>query len=270
MSLKSAKEYQLLERKNTLFLVLAGVFIMNALLAEILGAKIFSLEKTLGTAPAQINLWGSFILDFNLTAGVVLWPAVFITTDIINEYFGKKGVQKISFLTVGLIAIAFVLIYIITVLPPADFWVGLYSEGPNGESFNIDSAFKLIFQQGLGIIIGSLVAFLVAQFLDVYVFQKLRQLTGSKMIWLRATGSTLISQFIDSFVVLIIAFYLWGNWPLEQVIAIGIINYIYKFGIAILMTPFIYLGHNLIDRYLGKENAELMTKEASESSKSLV
>ncbi|MCV9388911.1 queuosine precursor transporter [Reichenbachiella ulvae] len=263
------KETAYQEKKNNLFLILGGLFIMNALLAEILGIKIFSLEKLLGTAPAQINTFGDFVLNFDLTAGVILWPVVFITTDIINEYFGKKGVKKISFLTAGLISVAFLMIYVITLLPPADFWLDFNNQDNQGNPFNIDFAYKLIFQQGLGIIIGSLVAFLIAQLLDVFVFQKLRRITGSGKIWLRATGSTLVSQFIDSFVVLFIAFYVWGNWPFEQVIAIGIVNYIYKFIIAILMTPFIYLGHAIIDRYLGKKNAELLAEEAAESSKNL-
>ena len=132
-----------------------------------------------------------------------------------------------------------------------------------GNPFNIDYAFNTIFRQGLGIIIGSLVAFLIGQLLDVYIFQKLRRITGAKMIWLRATGSTLVSQFIDSFVVLGIAFYVFGNWSLQQIIAVGIINYVYKFSVAVVLTPVLYAGHGLIDRYLGKEIAERLTAEAS-------
>lgn len=253
-------------KKTNLFLVLAGIFITNALLAEIVGVKIFSAEATLGLAPAQINLLEGFVLDFNLTAGVVLWPVVFITTDIINEYFGKEGVKKISFLTAGLIAFAFVIIYIITILPPAAFWLDINSADASGKAFNIDYAFKTIFRQGLGIIVGSLVAFVIGQLLDVYVFQKLRRITGSNKVWLRATGSTLVSQFVDSFVVLVIAFYIWGNWSLSQVISVGIINYIYKFFVAILLTPVIYLGHMLINRYLGKDEADAMADSAAQKS----
>lgn len=261
-------------KKTNLFLVLAGIFISCALLAELVGVKIFSAERTIGVNPAQIKLFGDYVLDFNLTAGVILWPVVFLTTDIINEYFGKDGVKKISFLTVGLVSFAFLVIYIITNLPPADFWMGIYAEDPDGNAFNINYAFRAIFRQGLGIIAGSLIAFLIGQLLDVFVFQKLRKLTGTKMVWLRATGSTLISQLIDSFVVLFIAFYLMApegtQWPFSQVMAVGTINYIYKFSMAILLTPLIYLGHFLIEKYLGKENAELLTEEAAESSKSLI
>lgn len=256
-------------KKNNLFLVLAGIFIANALLAEIVGVKIFSAENIFGFPPAQINFFGEFVLDFNLTAGVILWPVVFITTDVINEYFGKSGVRKISYLTVCLIAFAFVTIYIITQLPPAAFWLDVNNQNESGGPFNIDFAFAKIFTQGLGIIIGSLTAFLIGQFLDVYVFQKLRKYTGPKMIWLRATGSTLVSQFVDSFVVLGIAFFIFGNWSLSQVIAVGLINYIYKFTVAIILTPLIYLAHNIIDAYLGKDNADIMTEQATQSSKGL-
>ncbi len=250
-------------RKINLFIILSSIFLTNAILAEIIGVKIFSAEKTLGFEPVNWSFFDQYILDFNLTAGVVIWPVVFLTTDIINEYFGKKGVRKISFITAGLIAYIFVVISLVTVLVPADFWLEVNSKTPTGENFDISFAFNSIFRQGLGIIIGSLTAFLIGQLIDVYVFQKLRKITGQKMIWLRATGSTLVSQFIDSFVVLGIAFYIFGNWSISQIVAVGIINYIYKFGVAVLLTPLLYLGHGLIDRYLGKELAEEMVKEAN-------
>lgn len=251
-------------RKTNLFIILGSIFLTNAILAEIIGVKIFSGEKTLGFEPVNWTFFGEYVLDFNLTAGAVIWPIVFITTDIINEYFGKKGVRKISFITAGLIAYVFVVISIVTILVPADFWLDVNSQTPSGDGFDINYAFNTIFRQGLGIIIGSLTAFLLGQLIDVFVFQKLRAVTGPKMIWLRATGSTLVSQFFDSFVVLGIAFYVFGNWSINQIIAVGLINYFYKFTVAILLTPLLYVGHGLIDGYLGKELAEDMTKEASE------
>ncbi|MFN3997242.1 queuosine precursor transporter [Algoriphagus sp.] len=251
-------------RKTNLFIILGSIFLTNAILAEIIGVKIFSGEKTLGFNPVNWTFFGEYVLDFNLTAGAVIWPIVFITTDIINEYFGKKGVKKISFITAGLIAYVFVIISIVTILVPADFWLDVNSQTPTGDGFDINYAFNTIFRQGLGIIVGSLTAFLLGQLIDVFVFQKLRAVTGPKMIWLRATGSTLVSQFFDSFVVLGIAFYVFGNWSINQIIAVGLINYFYKFTVAIFLTPLLYVGHGLIDNYLGKELAENMTKEASE------
>jgi len=250
------------DKKTNLFIILSGIFLTNAILAEMIGVKIFSLEATMGFSPVEINILLDTPLSFNLTAGVIIWPVVFLTTDIINEYFGKKGVKKISFLTAGFIAYMFFVIYLVTKLPPATFWLDINNIDNAGNAFNINYAFRTIFRQGLGIIIGSLMAFLIAQLLDVFIFQRLKGLTGRKMIWLRATGSTLISQFIDSFVVLGIAFYVFGNWNMDQVISVGIINYLYKFIVAIVLTPLIYLGRYFIDNYLGKELADQMAEEA--------
>jgi uncharacterized integral membrane protein (TIGR00697 family) len=256
------------EKKNKLYLILAGIFITNAVLAEIIGVKIFSLENTLGWGPANISLFKDFVLDFNLTAGALIWPVVFITTDVINEYFGKQGVRRITFLTVGLIIYVFLVIALVTSVSPAKFWLDINSTDAAGNEFNIEFAYRKIFRQGLGIIIGSLVAFMIGQFLDVYIFQKLRRVTGKKMIWLRATGSTLISQLVDSFVVLFIAFYLLAKppWSFQQVVAVGIINYIYKFVVAIVLTPLLYVAHGIIDKYLGVDAAERMADEAAEES----
>lgn len=259
-------ENKLSQRKTNLFIVLAGLFITNAIVAEIVGVKIFSAEKTFGFNPAQIHLLGDWVLDFDLTAGVLLWPVVFITTDLINEYFGKPGVKKISYLTAGLISYMFVILTVVTALAPADFWLDVNATDDKGAAFDIDFAFTKIFTQSIGIIVGSLFAFLLGQLIDSFIFQRLRKLTGSRYIWLRATGSTLISQFIDSYVVLGIAFKLFGTWSWLQLLSVGTLNYIYKFGIAILLTPLIYLAHHFIDRYLGKKDAESMADEATAKS----
>ena len=255
-------------KKQNLFIVLGAIFLSNAILAELIGVKIFSFEETLGLNPANLDILG-YTLDFNLTAGVMIWPVVFISTDIINEYFGKAGVKKISYIAVGCISYAFLMIWLVTKLSPATFWMDVNNVDAEGNYFNMNFAFNKIYTQGLGIIIGSIIAFLIGQLLDVVVFQRLRKITGEKMIWLRATGSTLISQLVDSFVVLAIAFYILApassRWEFSQVLSVGSLNYIYKFIVAIALTPIIYLGHYLIDRYLGKEEAERIKKEASES-----
>ncbi len=253
-------------KKTSLFIILAGIFITNALIAELIGGKIFSFEKTLGADPLEIPLFGDFLLQFNLTAGVLLWPVVFILTDIINEYFGKEGVKRLTYITVGLIAYAFVVIYLAMELAPADFWLDINSTDDEGNPLNINTAFNKVLSQGLNIIFASLVAFLIGQFVDVFVFHKLRKITGKNKIWLRATGSTLVSQLIDSFVVLIVAFYFLADWSLVQVLAVGVTNYIYKFIVAVVLTPTLYLAHNVIDRYLGKELAEEMMEEAADTS----
>ena len=255
------------QKKHRLFIVLTGIFLTNAIIAEMIGIKIFSGEQTLGLAPAHLSILG-FTMDFNLTAGAVIWPVVFITSDLINEYFGKPGVKRISYLTAGLIAYAFVVIFFAMKLPPADWWMDANNKDAEGNFFNMDFAFTKIFGQGQRIIIGSLVAFLLGQLVDVFVFHRMRRITGTKMLWLRATGSTLVSQLLDSFVVLYIAFA--GTFTNSQIVAIGITNYIYKFGIAILLTPAIYGGHYFIDRYLGKENAKVLSEEAASGSNSFL
>jgi uncharacterized integral membrane protein (TIGR00697 family) len=249
------------KKRQQLFLVLMAIFLTNALVAEMIGIKIFSVENTLGFAPANLSILG-FTMNFNLTAGVMLWPIVFITSDLINEYFGKEGVKRISYLTMALIAYTFVILFITILLEPADWWVE--AEDDHGNVINMQLAYEKIFGQSQRIIVGSLVAFMIGQLVDVYVFQKLRKITGSKMLWLRATGSTLVSQLIDSYVVLFIAFY--GTFENQQIIAIGITNYLYKFMIAIALTPVLYIGHHFIDRYLGKHYAEKIAEEAAKKS----
>jgi len=254
------------DKKTRLFVCLAGFFIANALVAEFVGVKIFSLEETFGFKAFDWTIMGVSGLGFNLTAGVVLWPVVFVMTDVINEYFGQKGVKMLSYLTVVLILYAFIMVFIAIKLSPNDWWQNLSGINENDPEFsltNMDLAFRKIFGQGLWIIGGSMVAFLVGQIVDVIAFHRIKKATGEGKIWLRATGSTLISQFIDSFVVLFIAFYIGADWDLVRVVAIGIVNYIYKFGMAILLTPVIYLAHYLIDNYLGNEVAYQLKTEAA-------
>ncbi len=250
-----------------LYIILGGFVIDNALIAEIIGVKIFSLEKTFGLIPMELNVLGN-VLSLNLTAGVLLWPVIFVMTDIINEYYGKRGVRFLSFLTSGLIIFAFIIFYGAMRLVPADFFVT--SKQGSGVP-NMEMAYESILGQGSNIILGSLVAFVLSQLIDVFVFHKIKKATGEKSVWLRATGSTLVSQFIDSFVVLFIAFYIGSRinssegdfeWPFSLFIAVGLVNYIYKFCVAIILTPIIYLAHSRIDRYLGKELAEEMKRAA--------
>lgn len=238
------------KRKNKLFLILGTFFLTNAIVAEFIGAKIFSLEATLGFNPANITLFGE-TNSFNMTAGVILWPFVFIMTDIINEYFGKDGVRKLSYLTVIMLIYSFIMVRVAMGLNGADFWIG---SGSNKGISDMSSAYNSVFGAGLMIIIGSLVAFLVGQMVDAFIFTKIKDKTNNKFIWLRATGSTVVSQFIDSYVVLIIAFYIGGTFSFKQVMAIGTINYIYKLTMSIVLLPLLYFVHGIIDRYLGKEN----------------
>jgi len=166
-----------------------------------------------------------------------------LTTDLINEYFGEKGVKKLSLITAGLIAYAFILLFLAIHIPAA-----------KGISPVNDDQFFAVFGQSMWIIVGSIIAFMVSQLIDVTVFWFFKNRTGNKKIWLRATGSTIISQLFDSFIVLGIAFWLPGKINFDTFITSGLTGYTFKLGIAILLTPLIYLGHYLIKNYLPTDN----------------
>jgi len=246
------------DKPTKLFLGISAFFVANALIAEAIGTKIFSLEKLFGLAPADFTLFGQSGISISLTCGVLLWPLEFVITDIVNEYYGPKAVRRISYTAVILISYAFLMYYAAIHVPPADFWIGSHAGEDNIP--NMQDAFNGIFGQGMRIIIGSLVAFMVSQLVDVYIFHKIKKVTGEKKVWLRATGSTLVSQLVDSYIVLFIAFSGIFSW--QQILAIGVVNYIYKATMAILLTPVIYLAEKRIEIYVGPETARRMKTEA--------
>lgn len=247
------------DKPTKLFLGITAFFVANALIAECIGGKIFSLEKLLGTDPSNFTIFGQSGLAFNLTCGVLLWPLEFVITDIVNEYYGPKAVRRISYTAVILITYAFLMFYAAMKIPPADFWISSKQEAGIPDMQN---AFGGIFGQGMWIILGSLTAFLVSQIVDVTVFHRIKKVTGEKWIWLRATGSTLISQLVDSFVVLFIAFKIGNGWSWQLVLAICLVNYMYKFTMAIVLTPVIYFIEVQIEKYLGHETARKMKQAA--------
>ena len=247
-------------RAQRLFVVLAAFFVVNAVLAEFIGVKIFALEDTLGLKPFEWNLFGQ-TGSLNFTAGTLLWPIVFIMTDTVNEYYGRRGVRFISWLAVGLILYGFLFAFAAIHLAPAGWWVGAAkSQGVP----DLQAAFAAIFGQGLWTIWGSVIAFLIGQLIDVFVFHRIRRRTGHRHVWLRATGSTAISQLIDSFVVLYIAFVLGPqHWEMDLFLAVGTLNYLYKMGAALALIPLLYVMRAIVHSYLGHAHAERMTVEAA-------
>lgn len=208
-------------KKDTVYVILAGIFITNAVVAEMIGGKLIYV--------------GSAVMS----VGILPWPIVFITTDLINEYFGEKGVRKLSTITASLIAYCFVVLYIALNIPAV-----------KGDHLVTDSQFTAVFGQSMWIIVGSITAFLVSQLIDVTIFHYVKKRTGDKMIWLRSTGSTVISQLFDSFIVLGIAFWMTGKMTTEVFIKSAFTGYFVKLVLAIVLTPLIYLGHSLIEKYI--------------------
>ncbi len=213
--------------RELVYFILGGFFLTNAILAEITGGKLF-----------DISLWGQ---SLTLSIGVLNWPVVFITTDLINEYYGKRGVRRLTFLAVGMIAYCFLMLYPAIQVPASPY------SRVNAEQFGA------VFGQSQWIIVGSLIAFVVSQFVDVIIFHAFKRLTGKRMLWLRATGSTAVSQLVDSFIVVYIGVALPAGWSPEQFLRTAGGNYSFKLLVAIVVTPIIYLGHGLIDRFLAEE-----------------
>lgn len=247
------------DKPTRLLIIFTSFFVANALIAECIGGKLFSLEKLLGIPVRHFSLFGQDGLSYNLTCGVLLWPLEFIITDIVNEYYGPKIVRRISYIAVSLIAYAFVMFYMSIHVAPADFWVS--SNADKGLP-NMQLAYSNIFGQSNWIIVASITAFLVSQIVDVTVFHRIKRMTGDKHVWLRATGSTLVSQLVDSFVVLYIAFKVGQGWSWQLVLAVCLVNYSFKFTCAIVLTPAIYFLEHRIEKYFGKELTEKMKAAA--------
>jgi uncharacterized integral membrane protein (TIGR00697 family) len=224
-----------MDKRVKLFTILGSIFLTALLLAETTGGKLIQLAM-------------GDDLVFTLTMGVIPFPITFIVTDIINEYYGRKGIRFITVLGMLMVLFALVLLQIEMAIPAAAI------SPVSGEAFNT------VFGVSTRIIVGSLTAYLIGQFVDISVFHFLRRRTGGKMLWLRATGSTVVSQLIDSFVVLFIAFA--GPLSVMQIFNLGLVNYVYKFVIAVGITPVLYLVHAAVDRYLGHELAASMAADA--------
>ena len=248
------------DRATRLFVVLAAFFCVNATLAEFIGVKIFALEDTLGLSPFEWNLFGQ-TGSLSFTAGTLLWPVVFLMTDVVNEFYGRRGVRMISWLAAGLIVYGFAFAFAAIWLAPAGWWVGAaHAQGVP----DYQAAFAAVFGQGLWTIAGSLVAFIIGQLIDVSVFHHIRRTTGERHVWLRATGSTAVSQLVDSFVVLYIAFVLGPQkWSMSLFMAVSTVNYLYKMVAALALIPLIYLMRGVIVRYLGHARADQLRAEAA-------
>ncbi len=205
-------------KKQIIFTIFAGIFITSAIVAELISAK---------SVPTPLS---------PIIAGIIPWPIVFLLTDVMNDYFGKETVKRLSYITAGLIAFCFLLVYIAVEVPT------------DANSYLSDSEFRKAFGGSLPIMIGSITAFLVSQLVDVQLFGVFNKLTNGRMIWLRSTGSTVISQLIDGFIVLFIGFWLPGVYSFQEILVFWISGYSVKLIIAVLLTPFVYLMHALAKR----------------------
>lgn len=231
--------------RTRLYMWLTGVFVTCLLLANILGVKLFSFSLDLGSLGR---------VKVEHTVGMLTFPITFLLTDLLNEYYGKRAARRVTYLAFSMGLLAFALIYIARRFP---ILAGIPGTA-NQESFeNIFGAAALMY-------LASMVAFLFGSLLDIFIFGVLNRLTKGRLVWLRATGSTVISQVFDSFIVTFVFFVvlqsLTGGKPAAMgfVISTAMTGYVLKFVISVALTPFIYLGRWMIREWLGLSPAPVV------------
>jgi len=219
----------LLDKRLQLFVVLASVFVTSLVVGDIIGVKLF--EADVGPVVATMSI------------GMLPFPVTFLLTDILNEFYGKKAARFVTWVGFFMAIFAFVVIAIAVQVP----WAPL----TRAEDFTgtVESSFNNVFDGSQRILVASMIAYLVGQFCDISIFNALKRVTRNRLLWLRATGSTLASQLIDTTVVQYVA---WTNvLPNSTIMTMIYTSYVVKLLVALGLTPFIYLGHAFVERKLG-------------------
>jgi len=238
-----------LKKSHIVFFILGGFFITNALVAELIGGKLF-LTPMPEFLQVAFSYLGLDLKDFTMSVGILPWPFVFVATDLVNEFYGKRGVRFYTLVTMGLILYILPILYFANILPTSPI-----SPVKDGE-------FNQVFATSMGIILASVVAFGLSQLVDVFVFSRLRAVTGAKRLWLRATGSTFVSQLIDTFVISFLAFVIPGYISFSDFLKLSTVSFVYKIGVAVLVTPLCYGGHSLVKWFVGEDEAEKLVLAA--------
>src|SRR5262245_56135339 len=205
------------DRKQRFFVWLTALFVVALVTADLIGGKYFR------------------VAGFDLSVGMIPFPLTFLLTDIVNEFYGTEGARRLTI--VGLVAAIFVfaIINLAIALPTSP------------ESPMAGAQFKAVFGWSVRLYVASLSAYVVGQLLDISIFRTLRRLTGHRFIWLRATGSTVVSQAVDTLVVNFVL--LAGTKSLGFILTIARNSYVLKLVLAIGLTPLIYAGHALLRRH---------------------
>jgi uncharacterized integral membrane protein (TIGR00697 family) len=232
-------------RRERVFLVLSGLFLGSMTMLNILGVSRF--------IDMSFEVFGVRI-PFVLAVGVLPYPITFLCTDFIGELYGRSRSSFVVWvgLMLNLWVVAF--LWLGGLLPPVpslDATTGLPPKS------NYDFAFYRIRMLTMGAVVASMVAYLAAQFCDVFLFHFWKRLTGGRHLWLRNNGSTLVSQFVDTFAVITITHYYAHALPIDPEAAlwpqlwvfIGS-GYVYKFCVALLDTLPFYVGVRYLSRYL--------------------
>ncbi len=247
-------------KRESLLLAALALFVGFFVTANFLGAKLW--EFTLfGLRPRHVGLDDE---TFVATAGILAFPLTFILTDIVNEYFGMRIVRTFTWLAIGVNLVLQPIVLAAAAATTVSFTEGVDAQYAHG-------AYKLAFGTTWTITVASLVAFGLAQFADIWIFSWLRKRTGGRMIWLRAQGSTVVSQLLDTLIVIYLAFYVLpafvGDPHMSAANAgrIAVTNYVYKFALAVVMTPLLYFVRSIVVRWLGADEAARLASEAHPS-----
>lgn len=248
-------------REQVLAYVLCALFVGFFVAAEVLGGKLFRFTL-LGLGPTDLGLGAG--TEFVATAGILAFPLTFVMTDIVNEYFGRPIVRLFTWIAIAVNLLLQPVIRAAIAVPAISFTTGI-------SDTEMQRGFEIALGQTTSIVLASLFAFALAQWLDVRVFTWLRHRTGGRYLWLRAQGSTVVSQLVDTLIVIYLAFVgiplLTGGepWALDDALSVALTNYVYKFAIAVGITPVLYLVHAAVDAYLGKQAAEALVHHAHPS-----
>jgi uncharacterized integral membrane protein (TIGR00697 family) len=248
-------------REQALAYVLCALFVGFFVAAEVLGGKLFRFTL-LGLSPASLGLGAG--QEFVATAGILAFPLTFVMTDIVNEYFGRPVVRLFTWIAIGVNLLLQPVIRLAIAVPAVSYTDGVTDA-------DMQRGFEIALGQTSSIVVASLCAFALGQWLDARIFTKLRHLTGGKWLWLRAQGSTVVSQLVDTFVVIFLAFVVIPSamgsppWKVADATSVSLTNYVYKFLIAVGVTPVLYAVHAAVDAYLGKGVAAALVHRAHPS-----
>jgi uncharacterized integral membrane protein (TIGR00697 family) len=205
------------DRKQRFFVWLTAIFVAALITGDFIGGKFFVLG------------------DRAFSSGIIPFPLTFVITDLVNEFYGKHGARRLTFVGLGAAIFVWAVITLALALPTSP------------QSPIPDAVFSSAFGTSSRLYLASLTAYTIGQMLDISVFHVLRKLTGHRLIWLRTTGSTVLSQVIDSLTVSFV--FLVGTRPMSFIVENAANNYVGKLVMAVLLTPLIYLGHGLFKRY---------------------
>ena len=215
-----------LDARLNLFITLVAIFMVCLVVGDLVGGKVTSIS--------------AFGREWPFSVGQLAFPVTFILTDILNEFYGRIVVRRITFLAFFMVGLTFIIIYISGAMPWWSVTLGKDWSGVTPHDFEV------VFTQATRIQLSSMVAFLIANLVDISVFFLIKKATGNRMLWLRSTGSTVVSQLIDT---IVISALVWGGKvTFEQYVSLVLTSYVIKVGAAILVTPVIYGIHELIEK----------------------